>query len=62
MQNNKSAREKLISKLAKLGIDGKNSLGVGAQNEHLESLLIDLEKIRDNRIARFVALLIQSQK
>jgi hypothetical protein len=62
MQNDKSAREKLIAKQAKLGIDRKNSLVVGAPEEHLESLLVDLEKIRDNRLARFVALLIQSQK
>jgi len=62
MQNNKSAREKLISKLPKLGINRENSLVVGAPEELPESLLVDLEKIRDNRLPRFVASLTQSQK
>jgi hypothetical protein len=62
MQDNKSARDKMLSKLQRLGIDTQSSLATDATDEQLGSILVGLEKIRDNKLARFVVTLIQASR
>ncbi len=63
MQENKSAREKMLSKLEKIGINTTASaIAKEATEEQLASLIAGLEKLRDNRLARFIVTLIQTQR
>lgn len=52
----------MLSKLQKLGIDTQSSLATDATDEQLGSILVGLEKIRDNKLARFVVTLIQASR
>lgn len=62
MQDNKSARAKMLSKLQKLGMKTHSMIIANATDEELSAILQGIERIRDNRLARFVVSLIQSSK
>jgi hypothetical protein len=61
MQERKSPREKLLLKLQKLGMN-TTVITNEASDEQLAALVSGLEKLRDNRLARFLVTLIERQK
>ena len=58
----KSAMEKTISNLGKFGMDAKSSHVRDDIDYELVSISERLEKIRDNKLVRFVFTVIQSSK
>jgi hypothetical protein len=62
MQESKSARNEILSKLRKLGMNTECSLAASASDEQLEDILAGLAKIRDNKLARFIVSLMQFQR
>jgi hypothetical protein len=58
----KSPRDKILSRLQKLGMNAQSSLATHATDEELEAILAGLEKIRDNRLARFIVTMMPYQK
>jgi hypothetical protein len=61
-KKNKSARNKIMAKLQKFAMSKQSSAPIGQTDEQLRSKLVDVEKMRDNELARFVVTLMQFQR
>jgi hypothetical protein len=55
------SRESSLSKLKKMGADLESTALQNATDDQLLSLAEGLEKLRDNRLARFITTIIQTQ-
>ena len=62
MQDNISARENTISELDGFGENMESPVYWKPKDEKYVDMVEGLEKLRDNKLVRFIAILMQSQR